>query len=212
MIVGAGRRPGYRAAVVSDRERCVDLLERGDWYGLYRAAMSWRVAGGGSWTAEAWLMDVCSALLHGQPRTAVRCCDMALTTWVERPGDRLVLRYVRGLLVARHLGDPARAVDDLDAATAGPSWLAALAVEEVAHAREAAARSRVRVPRAEPSPRFTGAHRSAVAPPEHPLPDDGAMPPTWALVLPRLRPEGEAAAGAGTGGAQRTRSAPPAAT
>lgn len=172
---------------MSHRERCVDLLEREDWHGLYRAAMSWRVAGGGSWTAEAWLMDVCSAILHGQPRTAVRCCDMALTTWVERPGDRLVLRYVRGLLVDRHLGDPARAVDDLEAAAAGPPWLATLAVGELPRVREAAVRSRVRAPRAGPSPRFTGEHRSRVAPPELPLPDDGAMPPVWTVVLPHLR-------------------------
>jgi hypothetical protein len=160
------------------RAECARLVELEDWYALYRTAMEWRVVGGGSWTPEAWLADVASALLHRQPKTAVRCCDMALTTWVERPLDRLVLRYVRGALVLRHVHDPLRAVDDLAAAADGPSWVAGPARSDLAVAQDAAARSRVRTPRVGPSPVLTGEHRSDVAP--------APEPATWTLLRPLL--------------------------
>ncbi|RKT82811.1 hypothetical protein SAMN05421805_104285 [Saccharopolyspora antimicrobica] len=171
----------------SFREACTALLDKGDWYGLYRTAMQWRVAGGGMWTPDAWLMDICSALLHKQPKTAVHCCDMALTTWIDRPLDRRVLQYVRGVLVCDHVGDPIRALDDLAAATDGPEWLAELAAGDLKHGQELAARSRVRAPRVGPSPDFTGEHRSEAAPPEQPVPADGAIPPLWNIALPHIR-------------------------
>lgn len=45
-------------------------------------------------------MDVCSALLHRQPRTTLHCCDLALHALVARPGDRAALHHVRGLVGA----------------------------------------------------------------------------------------------------------------
>lgn len=113
--------------------------------------MAWRADGGAS-TPEAWLADVASALLHRQPRTAVHCCDMALHLWVERPGDRDVLHFVRGLLVAHHVGDPRSAVDDLGRAAEGPAWLRDGARAEAELVRELAAASRVRKPRVRPAP------------------------------------------------------------
>jgi hypothetical protein len=168
------------------RDECARLVAADDWYALYRTAMAWRTVAGGSWTPEAWLMDVASALLHRQPKTAVHCCDLALTTWVERPLDRLVLRGVRGVLVRGAVGDPLRAIDDLEAATAGPGWIADVARAVLALAQEEGARSRVRRPRVGPSPAFTGEHRSPVAAAPDPLPADGAEPVTWAVLRPLL--------------------------
>ncbi|GIG26308.1 hypothetical protein [Cellulomonas denverensis] len=166
---------------------CAELLAAGDWHGLYQAAMRWRTAGGGSFTPDAWLMDVASALLHRQPTTAVHCCDLALTTWVERPADRLVLRHLRGVLIADHVGDPARALDDLTAAaTDGPDWLRDRARADLDRVRAAAGRSRVRSPRVGPSPEFDPQHRSPVAPAEEPWPEDGARPAMWDLLAPLL--------------------------
>jgi hypothetical protein len=169
------------------RHRCLELLDAQDWYGLYKTAMSWRTAGGGSYTPEAWLWDTCSALLHGQPKTAVHACDMALKVWVERPGDRAVLRFVRGAVIAHQVRDPMRALDDLAAATQGPDWLIPLASKEHSAATEAAERSKVRKPRVEPCPDFDLPYRelihsSASAPlPEarEPSPTDGEQPATW---------------------------------
>jgi hypothetical protein len=168
------------------RAECARLVAADDWYALYQTAMEWRMVAGGCWTPEAWLMDVASALLHRQPKTAVHCCDMALRTWVERPADRLVLRGVRGVLVRGAVGDPLRAIDDLAAAAQGPAWIAAVAGPEHALAEQQGARSRVRTPRVGPSPAFTGEHRSAVAPPEDPMPADGSEPGTWAVLRPLL--------------------------
>ena len=170
------------------REACLKLLDGADWHGLYQAAMAWRVAGGGMWTPDAWLMDICSALLHKQPKTAVHACDMALRTWIDRPLDRLTMRYLRGVLVLDHVGDPARSVDDLQAATQAQAWLAALAIEDARRAEQASSRSKVRVARVPPSPVFTGEHRApGIALPAHPVPEDGAMPSLWSVALSRIR-------------------------
>ncbi|MGW1226869.1 hypothetical protein [Streptomyces sp. NPDC002530] len=189
--------PGRTAArsAAQWHERCLALLDAGDWHGLYRTAMAWRTGGGGASTPDAWLMDVCSALLHGRPRTALHCCDMALSTWVERPGDRAVLRLVRALVIADHVRDPLRSLDDLEAALHGPDWLAALAATERDRVAEEARRSRRRKPRAEPAPELdtayrelTRSHVSAPAPePAEPLPADGAVPALWEPALRRLR-------------------------
>lgn len=90
------------------------------------------------------------------------------------------------MLVRGPVGDPLQAVDDLAAATQGPVWVAAVAGPEHALAEQQAARSRVRTARVGPSPELTGAHRSAVAPPEEPMPADGAEPVTWAVLRPLL--------------------------
>ncbi|WP_326763811.1 hypothetical protein OG978_03930 [Streptomyces sp. NBC_01591] len=177
------------------RERCLELLDAGDWYGLYRKAMAWRVSGGGSFTPDAWLMDVCSALLHHQPKTAIRCCDMALSVWIERPGDRAVLRLVRGLLIADHVGDPLRAVGDLKFAVHGPDWLAARAAHELERVTEEAIRSRVKKPRVTPSPDFDAVYRDLIlsqssepiSPPMEPLPVDGAVPSLWDTAMNHLQ-------------------------
>lgn len=150
--------------------------------------MSWR-DDGGAYLTEAWLMDVCSALLHRQPKTAVHACDLALQLWVERPRDRAVLHFVRGLLIADHLADPKSAVGDLVLAADGPAWLGG---EELARVRAAAAASRVRVPRAKPAPAYDRAYLGMVsvsAPPPvpEPLPEDGAQQELWSQALPYLR-------------------------
>lgn len=177
------------------RERCLGPLDAGDWYELYRAAQSWRVGGGGSLIPDAWLMDVCSALLHHQPKTALNCCDMALSTWIERPGDRAVLRFVRGLVIADHLEDPLRALDDLESALHGPDWLAAQAAPELDRVTEQARRSRVRRPRAGPAPELDTDYRDLIScdassrtpAPAEPLPVDGAVPSLWDPAMSRLR-------------------------
>ncbi|MFD8822345.1 hypothetical protein ACFV1C_08295 [Streptomyces sp. NPDC059605] len=178
------------------REQCLELLDAGDWYGLYRTATAWRVGGGGSFTPDAWLMDVCSALLHHRPKTALHCCDMALSTWVERPGDRAVLRFVRGLLIADHIEDPLRALDDLESALHGPDWLAERAAPELERVTAEAERSRVRKPRATPAPELDVAYRELtrsqasdpVPSPTEPLPADGTVPSLWDPAMSRLRP------------------------
>ncbi|MER5629806.1 hypothetical protein [Streptomyces nitrosporeus] len=177
------------------REQCLRLLDADEGYELYRAAKSWRVAGGGSSTPDAWLMDVCAALLLHRPKTALHCCDMALSTWVERPGDRAVLRFVRGLVIADHLRDPRRALDDLESALHGPDWLAARAAHELDRVSAEARRSRVRVPRATPAPELDTDYRelissraSSSAPARTaPLPPDGAVPSLWSPAMTRLR-------------------------
>ncbi|WP_130839405.1 hypothetical protein [Corynebacterium neomassiliense] len=143
------------------RERCGVLLEDGDWHGLYRAAMSWR-GDGGAVLPEAWLMDACSALLHRRPKTAVHCCDMALHLWIRRPGDRGIIHFVRGLVVADHVCDPRRAVEDLERAADGPAWLRADAQRELSRVVGKAARSRVRTPRVQPPPAYDAAYADLV--------------------------------------------------
>ncbi|MGV9292495.1 hypothetical protein [Amycolatopsis sp. NPDC003676] len=170
------------------REQCAALLGDGDWHQLYTTAMSWR-NDGGAYLPEAWLMDVCSALLHRQPKTAVHCCDLALQLWVERTGDRAVLHFVRGLLIADHLGDPKSALDDLVLAADGPGWLGG---EDLDRVRAAAATSRVRKPRAQPAPGYDRAYRDLIStspslPVPEPLPEDGARPELWSRALPYLR-------------------------
>ncbi|MFB7211541.1 hypothetical protein [Streptomyces sp. NPDC056255] len=185
--MGASPSPAAGRPASWWREQCLELLDADDWYGLYRTAMAWRVGGGGSSTPDAWLMDVCSALLHRQPKTAVHCCDMALSVWVERPGDRAVLRFVRGLLIADHVADPLRALDDLDHALYGPKWLAEQAAPELARVTEEANRSRVGKPRAAPAPEWDPDYRDLilsqspdpVPSPAGPLPPDGAVPSLW---------------------------------
>ncbi|MFF8813713.1 hypothetical protein [Streptomyces pactum] len=177
------------------REQCLRLLDADEGYELYRAAMSWRVSGGGSFTPDAWLMDVCSALLLRQPKTALRCCDMALSTWIERPGDRAVLRFVRGLVIADHIKDPQRAPDDLESALHGPDWLAAQAAHELGRVSAEARRSQVRRPRATPAPgpdtdyrELISSRASSPAPARTaPLPPDGAVPSLWSPAMIRLR-------------------------
>ncbi|WP_406632986.1 hypothetical protein [Amycolatopsis sp. WGS_07] len=171
------------------RAQCVALLQDGDWHQLYKTAMSWR-NDGGAYLPEAWLMDVCSALLHRQPKTAVHSCDLALQMWVERPQDRAVLHFVRGLLIADHLGDPKTAVAGLELAASGPNWLGG---EDLARVRQTT--SRVRVPRAQPAPAYDQAYVDLISssassprpPVPEPLPADGTQPGLWSEALQHLR-------------------------
>ncbi|TDT32644.1 hypothetical protein ACF3NT_01005 [Naumannella halotolerans] len=174
------------------RDESVALLQANDWYGLYTTAMGWRIDGG-AYTPEAWLMDVCSALLHRQPKTAAHCCDMALPLWVQRPGDRSLLHFVRGLVVADHVGDPRRAVEDLERATHGPEWLRSEAHEELQRVSVAAARSRVRKPRVQPAPAYDQDYSELITNPDSrpPVPDhlpaDGGRPELWSLAMQYVR-------------------------
>ncbi len=155
--------------------------------------MSWR-ADGGAYTPEAWLADVASALLQQQPKTAVHCCDTALHLWVERPGDRAVLRHVRGLVVARRRGDPRSALADLEPAVDPPAWLRDEGRREVEQVRERAAVSRVRTARARPTPEYDPSYVALIAssassprpPAPDPLPADGERPGLWDAVVPLL--------------------------
>lgn len=156
--------------------------------------MGWR-EDGGAYTPEAWLMDVCSAMMHGEPKTAVHCCDMALNMWVDRSGDRNVLHFVRGLVVADHVGDPLRAVDDLEQATHGPDWLRDEANNDLARVNRLAAGSRVKVARVGPAPAYDPDYveliwsldPTARPPAPDPMPVDGERPELWDRAMRQLR-------------------------
>ncbi len=144
---------------------CLSLLDADDGYGLHQTAMAWRVAGG----------------------------DMALGTWIDRPLDRLTVRYLRGLLILDHVRDPLRSLGDLQAATQAAPWLAALAASDLARAEPAASRSKIKVARVGPSPDFSARHQAPdIAPPAEPVADDGAKPALWDVALPRIRTGGHA--------------------
>lgn len=180
--------PPTNAEQFAYREACLTLLDAADWHSLYKMAMAWRVTEGGMWTPDAWLMDICSSLLHNQPKIAIHCCDMALRTWIERPLDRMTMRYLRGLLILDHVRDPARSIDDLQSALHAQPWLAALANEDSKRAELACLRSKIKVARAGPSPAFTGEQQAPhVAPATQPIPEDGSMPTLWRVALPRIR-------------------------
>lgn len=119
-------------------------------------------------------------MLHGEGRTAVHACDLALKYWLERPDQRAVLYYVRGEVVRRVLRDPETAQADLDlAAGAAPSWL------EVAEAqvlcRDEALTSRKRRASIEAAPAYAGAEAEVVATPVE-LTSVVEPPPVWAVV------------------------------
>ena len=77
---------------VEVRQRALDAYEERDWHAIHGWTKAWISRGGGAWTVDAWLLYVISALLHSQPRIAVRSVDIALGIWIEPPADRAVLR------------------------------------------------------------------------------------------------------------------------
>jgi hypothetical protein len=117
----------------------VASLESGDWHGAYISAKSWIASGGGARIVDPWLVYAASALMHGQPRTAIHSIDIALQHWISAPADRAILHWARGCIVRETLRDPKTAKTDLEtAATNAPEWLVArLAAASVACDEEA---------------------------------------------------------------------------
>jgi hypothetical protein len=114
------------------RHGAVESLEQEDWYAAYSWAKSWINRGGGG-VLDPWLVYVASALMHGQPRTAVHSVDLALRGWFTDLADRSVLHFVRSRVVWHRLRDPKTAEADLAMACRdAPAWLesAAKADEE----------------------------------------------------------------------------------
>lgn len=166
------------------RRTAVASLKDGDWYGSYASTKSWIGYGGGAWILDTWLLYAASALLHGQPRTALHAMDKAMRAWLPHPADRAVLRWVRGQILRIRLKDPKTALDDLRAAVAdAPAWLRPMADASLAAAEAEAPKSRKRVAAFTPSPDHAGRTPDFVAPPLGPrLP--GARPGVWDDVAP----------------------------
>ena len=113
-----GTEAEYRAAVQA-------ALAADDWHRAYQWAKGWIAHGGGAWIVEPWLVYAATSFMMGQPRTAVHSLDLALKHWLHEPGDRAVLRWVRGSIVRTHLADPKTALPDLETALSdAPAWLA----------------------------------------------------------------------------------------
>jgi hypothetical protein len=118
-------------------------LHAGDGVGAHRWAKGWIGAGGGP-HIDPWLVG---ALLRGQPRNAVYAIDLANGAWLPGQQDRATMRYVRGVIVFRHLDDPKAALRHLEPAQpALPGWLAPLAESEISACKNAAPLSRKRKP------------------------------------------------------------------
>ena len=173
------------AADIEYQLRATTALASGDWHGAYLWAKGWIGRGGGAWIVDPWLVYAASALLHRQPRGAIRALDLALGHWIAEASDRAILLWVRGEIVRRRLQDPESAMADLDpAATDAPTWLARdAAASREAGAIEARAR-RKRKPTIEPAPSYQGPGTAAdtVARRESPRPG-GTRPSVWDSVI-----------------------------
>ena len=171
------------------RQRIVAAMEDGDWYEAYVWTKSW-IGRGGALLLDPWVAYVASSLLHGQPRTAVHSIDMALSTWIPRPGDRAVLLWMRSRVLRHRLRDPKVAMPDLlAAASSPPAWLAAEVSSDVEACEAECLRSRKRKPSVSAAPTFDESsheHMVTVWSAERSLPDDGRQPVLWSVVLPYL--------------------------
>jgi hypothetical protein len=169
------------------REEAIAALDAGDWYGSYQLAKGWISGGGGAWIVDPWLVYVASALLNGQPRTAVHSTDLALKHWIPEAEDRAILLWIRGDIVRRRLNDPKTALADLaSAAESAPSWLAGQAAVDRRACEIAATSSRKRKPSVGPAPDYKGpgtAAETVARPSPHPV---GARPAVWDAVIAHL--------------------------
>ena len=154
------------------RRLALEAYDARDWQGIYDWTKSWITSGGGGWFVDAWLLYVVSALLHGQPRTAVHSVDMALRTWIEAPEDRALLLWVRAAVVHRRLRDPKTAQADYTGADErAPSWLRQRVDRDAVECAADAATSRKRKPR---SHQLRSSSHETAASWHHPWP--GASP------------------------------------
>ena len=170
------------------RKEAIAALAAGDWYASYQWAKGWIRGGGGAWIVDPWLVYVASALLHGQPRTAVHSTDLALKHWIPEAEDRAILLWIRGEIVRRRLNDPKAALANLaSAAESAPSWLAEQAAADHQACEIEASASRKRKPSVGSAPDYEGpgtaVHTVARRSP-HPV---GERPAVWDAVIARLR-------------------------
>jgi len=164
------------------RDRAVAALCAQDWHAAYEWAKSWIMRGGGAWIAEPWLVYAASAVLHGQPRTAVHSIDLALSHWIADPADRAVLRWVRGCVIRVHLHDPRTALVDFEAAhEAAPEWLVERVAEVARKCRDEAAASRKRKPAVANAPEQLKPSTAPVAPQVVWI-APGSVPSVWDAV------------------------------
>jgi hypothetical protein len=170
------------------RAQAVAALEARDWYGAYQWAKGWIGGGGGAWIIDPWLVYAASALLHRQPRIAVRSLDLALERWISDQVDRAVLLWARGVVIMRHLSDPKTAMQDLEeAARHAPDWLRLEAATTRDTSLTEAARSRKRKAAVKPAPRYAGPGSVAekIQGPRV-VRRPGTKPPVWDDIRPIL--------------------------
>ena len=161
-------------------------LAASDWHGAYSWAKGWIGQGGGARLLDPWLAYVASALLHGQPRTAVHSVDLALKHWIEHDADRATLHWVRSRVIRFALNDPKTAAIDLDSARGSiPLWLRADVESDVSACAVEAAASRKRKPSVKQAPPYIGPGETKVPPSSCPPP--GTRPQLWPDVLPHLQ-------------------------
>jgi hypothetical protein len=173
------------------RSKALAGVTAGEWRDVYDWTKSWIGWGGGAWVPESWLLYAVSALLQGQPKTAIHSLDLGTRVWLDGPVDRASLTWLRGVIVMDRLNDPKTALLDLeDSIDLLPSWLSIGATQRVERCRVAATKSRKRVPSVEPRPNCVGSAESAhvVAPPVRDR-TDGAEPEGWAEIRPYFEVE-----------------------
>jgi len=166
------------------RAKALAGLHAGDWRPVYDWTKSWIGWGGGAWLPDTWLLYAASAILHGQPRTAVHSLDLGIGTWLAGDSDRTLLTWCRGTIVMDRLTDPKTALIDFeDCDGAIPAWLRTQADTRLEDCRVAAPRSRKRTPSVKPRPPFTGFDQMlhVVAPPVGQR-RDGEQPEAWAQL------------------------------
>ncbi len=183
-------RPSATASAEEYRDKISDALTAKDWHAVYACTKGWVGQGGGAWLPEAWLTYAASALLHGQPRIAVRSLDLGLQNWITDQADRSILLWARGSVILRYLDDPKTALPDFEAAaTSAPDWLAHLLGHDAAACRASAATSRKRKPSVQPAPSkgvdMTIHEKVAGPAAEH---QPGSQPGLWDELLPLVAP------------------------
>ncbi|MBO3088838.1 hypothetical protein [Cellulomonas dongxiuzhuiae] len=163
---GESESAGIRALGERCRREALAALAKDDWHDVYRWTKSWVTSGGGAWLPDTWVLYAVSALLKGEPQTAVHALDLGLTTWIIGSQDRAVLRWCRGVIIWTRLNDPKTALTDLDPADALPAWFSAVQSDAIDRCAEDAVKSRKRVPSVSPSPTLATTHeaRGTVAP------------------------------------------------
>jgi hypothetical protein len=170
------------------RTEALSALRADDWHGAYRWAKGWIGQGGGAWIVDPWLVYAASALMNGQPKTAVHSIDLALRSWIAEPADRAILRWVRACVIQVRLKDPKTALLDFEDARAhAPDWLrAAVDASRERCAAEASA-SRKRKPAVGKAPVHAGPQsvHGTVAPPGSAR-EPGLRPPVWDAVAKKM--------------------------
>ncbi len=188
MTFDPAKVPGGNVAHWAEECRAKALagLDAEDWRPVYDWTKSWIVSGGGAWIPDTWLLYAVSALLQCKPRIAVHSLDLGLGTWLAGEADRAVLMWCRGAIVMDRLADPKTALLDLEGChDLLPPWLESRATARLELCREAAPKSRKRVPSVKPRPSFTGFdHMLDAVAPATVRRRDGEQPEVWKDVSP----------------------------